>query len=418
MGRQHHLWQVIFLLTTALLSGCEEKENNQPHRDPKSHKENMVPAQMEFGFNMNTFRVWRDTVKENWTLSHMLLPHGISQLETNLAYVQCKDSCTKLDFIKPGDCYLMLYPKNDTTKARYCIYKVNDIDYVVFDFNDSVRVYRQQKEYDLIEREVAGIVRSSLWQAFIDEGLSPLMAFSVTNIYQWTVNFFAVQPGDYFKMIFDEKQIDGKSVGFDQIKAIEFHTLDTSYFAIQFAYNDSLIGYWDKDGNSLRRALLKAPLDYIRVTSGFSHSRMHPILKVPTTHHGVDFGAPAGTPVYSVGDGVITFAGWAGGAGNFIKIQHPNNIETQYMHLLNYAMGIRNGAHVKQGQKIGEVGSTGLSTGPHLDYRIYINGTAVDPLNADIPTSEPLPDSIKGSYLPLRDELIKRLNAIKMQEAG
>lgn len=402
-----------------LLSSCNSEKQEESKETAEIPEEvDTVPPRIEYGFSLDSFRVVKDTVKEGWTLSHLLLPHGISQLNINEASQASKDSTVGLNYIVAGKCFTILYPKEDSVKARYCIYEVNESEYVVFDFNDRVTAYRKEKPYELIDREVSGVIEYSLWNAFIDNDLSPAMAARVANIFQWSINFFAVQKGDYFRILFKEKQVEGKAIGYTDISAIEFHTLDTSYHALYFEYNDTLEGYWDKNGNSLRRALLKAPLDYIRVTSGFSHSRMHPILKRPTTHYGVDFGAPFGTPVYSVGDGVITFAGWAGGAGNFIKIQHANQIETQYMHLQGYAPGITTGARVKQGQKIGEVGSTGLSTGPHLDYRIYISGKPVDPLNADIPTSEPLPDSIKGDFFPLRDSLVRRLEGIHVNHSA
>jgi murein DD-endopeptidase MepM/ murein hydrolase activator NlpD len=401
------------VLATAIASGCQS-DGDRKTEEPEEVRSPETQSDIRFGFDFNQFRVVQDTVQDRWTLSHVLLPHGLSQAEINRLDNQCRDSCVEMGFIKPGQCFTMLYDPADTARARYCIFELDKTDYVVFDFGGELSVYRQQLPFDIVRKRTGGVIEGSMWQTFVDTGLGPLMAARVVNIYQWSIDFFRIQKGDWFRVVYDEKQVNGATVGYGQIYALELNTGDSSFFAISFPI-DSATEFYDDKGQSLKKALLKAPLDYIRVSSGFSHSRMHPILGYATPHLGVDYAAPAGTPIVSVGDGEILYAGWAGGAGNYIKIRHANNIETQYMHLLNYADGIKKGARVKQGQKLGEVGSTGLSTGPHLDYRITIDGKPVDPLSAEIPTQEPLPAEKMSAFVPRKDSLIQELLSIRIK---
>src|SRR5690606_23998803 len=264
-------------------------------------------------------------------------------------------------------------------------------DYIIFDFTEGVKVRKGQNKVTVRRKQASGIISSSLWNAFIDQGLSGEMVMRVVNTYQWSVDFFSMQTGNYYRVIYDEMILKGERVGSGKIHGIELYTYDSSYYAIPFE-KDTIQGFFDKEGGSLRKALLKAPLDFIRISSSFSYNRLHPVLGYYRPHLGVDYAAPYGTPVVSVGDGVITFAGWSGGAGNLIKVRHNDRITTFYMHLQR--LHVRAGEHVTQGQLIGEVGSTGLSTGPHLDYRINIGGKFVDPVSADIPSADPLPESL------------------------
>ena len=186
-------------------------------------------------------------------------------------------------------------------------------------------------------------------------------------------------------------------------------------YAFRYASpEDKVEHYYDENGESMQRALLSAPLEYVRISSKFSHRRLHPIKKIYRPHFGVDYAAPTGTEVVTTGDGKVIFAGWSPGAGYMIKIKHTfGNVVTKYLHLSKFQKGIKKGVFVEQGEKIAEVGSTGLSTGPHLDYRVYINDKPVDPLKMDIPSKDPIPDSLKEKYL--KDILVLRKNLDKLE---
>lgn len=400
------------------MTACNESENDSNSNKEENVKKDSVIVKeptIEYGFVLDSFIVKKGVVEEGQTMSHMMIPHGVDQNQCNVCYNKAKDSLISLNYIVPGHAYTALYNPNDTSHAAYIIYEKNKVDYVVFDLTQKdIKVTKKQKEVETVRKEVGGTISSSLWNTFMDLGISPEVLMRVVNTYQWSVDFFTIQPGDYFKLIYDERSVNGEAVSAGEIYAIELHTYDSSYYAIPFEAGDSIHGYFDIEGGSLRKALLKAPLDFIRVSSKFSKSRKHPVLGIYRPHYGVDYAAPFGTPVVSVGDGLITFAGWSGGAGNLIKIQHNDQILTMYMHLQK--IHVRKGERVIQGQHIGDVGSTGLSTGPHLDYRININGKYVDPLSADIPTSEHLPSEYLDAFKVIADSARAQLSAIKITE--
>jgi murein DD-endopeptidase MepM/ murein hydrolase activator NlpD len=245
----------------------------------------------------------------------------------------------------------------------------------------------------------------------MEQNLPYALAAEFEDIYQWTVDFFGIQVGDSFAVIYDEKFVDSTSVGIGRIWGAEFNHGGKQYYAIPYAQEEGKLRYWEANGESLRKQFLKAPLKYTRISSKFSKSRFHPVHKIYRPHHGVDYAAPSGTHVHSVADGTVIFAGWdRGGGGNTIKIKHAGNLETGYLHLKGFAKGIKKGTHVSQGQLIGYVGSTGSSTGPHLDYRIKKNGTPIDPLKMPQEPAEPIAEAHKARFEAIRDRVIAELN--------
>jgi murein DD-endopeptidase MepM/ murein hydrolase activator NlpD len=235
------------------------------------------------------------------------------------------------------------------------------------------------------------------------------------DIYQWTVDFFGIQKGDHFTVIYDEKLIDTTHVGIGRIWGAKFNHAGKDVYAIPFK-QDGKIQYWEHDGASLRKQLLKAPLKFSRISSRFSRSRLHPVHRVYRPHLGVDYAAPKGTPVRAVADGVVTFKGWNGGGGNTLKIKHAGNLMTGYLHLSGFAKGIKQGARVRQGDVIGYVGSTGTSTGPHLDYRIWKNGVSIDPLKVPQKPAEPIKKQNMADFEYVRDCIIAELEGTASPE--
>jgi murein DD-endopeptidase MepM/ murein hydrolase activator NlpD len=225
-----------------------------------------------------------------------------------------------------------------------------------------------------------------------------MLAIELSEIFAWSIDFFGIQQGDRYKVIYQESFVDSQSIGITRIMGAWFYHNETDFWAIPFVQGGER-SFFDEKGNSLRKAFLKAPLRYSRISSGFSHSRLHPILKIRRPHHGVDYAAPAGTPVLTVGDGVVTAVGYQrNGGGNYVKIKHNSVYSTTYMHLSRFGKGIRQGVYVKQGDIIGYVGSTGLSSGPHLDFRFYRNGSAVNPLRVEAPPVEPVEEENTAAY--------------------
>ena len=292
------------------------------------------------------------------------------------------------------------------------VYEESPVNYIVFDLNHPEKITRGEKAIENIERKASGIITSSLWNAMVENGIPPVLAVELSDVFAWTIDFFGIQNGDRFKVIYDEQFVEGKYVGIGAIKAAYFEHMGTPLYAFYFDENEQT-GFFDTDGNSLRKAFLKAPLNYSRISSRFSNSRMHPVLKYRRPHHGVDYAAPTGTPVHSIGDGVVVKKAYQkNGGGYYLNIKHNSVYTSQYMHLSKYAAGIAVGTRVKQGQYIANVGMTGIATGPHLDFRIYKNGSPVDPLKVDAPPVEPIKEANKAVFVALRDSMQTQLDSI------
>jgi murein DD-endopeptidase MepM/ murein hydrolase activator NlpD len=247
----------------------------------------------------------------------------------------------------------------------------------------------------------------------VDNHNDPNLANDLSEIYAWTIDFFGIQKGDSYKVIYESQFVDGKRIGIGKILAATFKHYGTDYNAFYFV-QDFKGDYFDEKANSLRRAFLKAPLKFKRISSGFSYSRMHPVLKYRRPHLGVDYAADVGTPVLTIGDGTVISADWSGGGGRTVKIKHNGTYSTTYMHLSKFGEGIRGGARVRQGQVIGFVGSTGLSTGPHLDFRVYKNGQPIDPLKMESPPAEPVKTQNLQNYILEKDKWMRLLQRIRV----
>jgi murein DD-endopeptidase MepM/ murein hydrolase activator NlpD len=246
----------------------------------------------------------------------------------------------------------------------------------------------------------------------IDSGTDPNLANELSEIYAWTIDFFGIQKGDLYRVIYEDLMVDGESIGIGDVLAANFNHYGSDNYAFYFEQHDEW-DYFDERGQSLRRTFLKAPLRFRRISSRFSYSRLHPVLKIRRPHTGVDYAASAGTPVHTIGDGYILEKGYdRKGGGNYIKVKHNGTYTTVYMHLQGFARGITTGKQVKQGEVIGYVGSTGLATGPHLDFRVYRNGKAIDPLKMESPPAKPVDSIYLMDFHYLRDSLTPVLDTI------
>ena len=294
----------------------------------------------------------------------------------------------------------------DSTALRYVVYHNDKVLSTVFRCCDSV--YTVRKEVIIREKTADVTINTSLWNDMIDAGVSPLMIVELADIYAWTVDFFGLQEGDRFRVLYRERVCEGEVVGIDGIDYAEFIRGDKLLPAVFFDQGDGRNSYWNEKGESMQKAFLKAPLKFTRISSGFSYHRKHPVHGVVRPHTGVDYAAPSGTPVMSIGDGTVISKGWGGGGGNTLKIRHNSVYTTAYLHLSKYASGTEVGSHVRQGQVIGYVGMTGTATGPHLDFRVWKNGTAVNPLTLESPPSEP----VRPENKPIVDSLVRVRSAV------
>ena len=313
-------------------------------------------------------------------------------------------------YVRSGAIRLM--PVSYKPETCYFVYEIDPKSYVVFDLRGDYRVTMGENPVEWRRNELHGVVESSLWLAMSKYNADPQLAVVLSNIFGWTIDFFGLQKQDEFRVIYEQEYVDGKSLLNFNVLGAAFRHGDSTYYAIPFELNGEKL-YYDRAGKSLEGAFLKAPLDFFRISSRFSNSRFHPVLKRYRAHHGVDYAAPTGTPVYAIGKGRVIAKGYqAKGGGNYVKIRHNSIYTTTYMHLSRFEKGIKVGVDVAQKQVIGYVGATGLATGPHLDFRVYENGKPINPLTIKSQPQKTLKDGDLNRYEVVRDSVIRMLTLI------
>lgn len=411
-----HLTYIKTLATALLLvalTACSGSKNEAAEEAVEA------PKDIRYGIDADLYRLETGEVQEGETVGRILNGFGVSA-----RLIDKLDKASKEAFplrnIRPGHKYTAFIHEDSLYAPHldYLAYEKSVSEYVVFGFvGDSVTITKGEKPTTVRRTKKSAVIESSLWGAIMEADLPYALAAELEDIYQWTVDFFGIQAGDDFTVIYDEKFIDDTvSIGIGRVWGAKFNHAGKTRYAIPFRQGDKL-QYWEADGGSLRKNILKAPLKFSRISSGFSYSRLHPVHKVRRPHTGVDYAAPSGTPVRAVADGVVTFRGWGGGGGNTIKIKHAGNLMTGYLHLRGFAKGIVVGARVTQGQLIGYVGSTGTSTGPHLDYRIWKNGTPINPLKVPQEPTEPINEKNRAKFEFVRDRIIAELEGeVKPEE--
>jgi len=371
------------------------------------------PPKKVYGLIADSFHIENYSVARNQNLASILSAQNIDY-QTIHQIAQNTKNIFDVRHIRTGNPYSIFYSKDSLKTPMWFAYEIDNTDFVVMQLNDSLRIYRDSKPLTIIKKNGSGTITSSLWNTIKDNNLNPVLAIELSEIYAWTVDFFGLEKGDNFKVIYDEQYVDSVAIGIEAIHAAYFNHKGRNYYAFRYK-EDSVWSYFDEAGNSLRKTFLKAPLKFSRISSRFSNNRFHPILKINRPHHGVDYAAPSGTPVYAIGDGTITHRAWdPKGGGNYIKIKHNSVYTSVYMHLQGFGKGIKKGQFVQQGQLIGYVGSTGLATGPHLDFRIFKNGHAVDPLKIDAPPVEPIHENNMPKYLKYIEELSLELQSLEI----
>jgi murein DD-endopeptidase MepM/ murein hydrolase activator NlpD len=389
---------------------------NKDLQDQIAEKDTVEPEHivLEYGLPVDSFIIETGKIKRNQNLSYVLIKNGISPKIINEISKQKKAFDVKK--IRYGHKYKLLFSKDSIKELKYFIYEHTLTEYVRIKLFDTIMVEIDEKPTTIIKKTASGIINTNLWNAMVDNNINPMMSIELSEIYAWSIDFFGLQKKDEFYVIYSEKYVDSISAGIEHIDAVLFKHKDENFYAISFI-QDGRESFFDAKGGSLKRAFLKAPLRYSHISSRFSKSRMHPVLKIRRPHSGVDYAAPTGTPVHSIGDGFVVKKGYQkNGAGNYIKIKHNSVYTTQYAHLNNFAKGLKIGTHVKQGQTIGYVGKTGLATGPHLDFRFFKNGVPVDPLKVYAPPVEPIKKINLLEFNKVKDKYISDLNSIEIKE--
>lgn len=370
---------------------------------------------LQYGIPVDSFSIETGKVKNNQYLSQILNAKGVG-MGTIDKIARKSKSVFDVRKIRVGENYAIFSTPDSANQAKYFVYENSAVEYTIFELTDTLGIYQGEKEVQTRLQTAHGVVESSLWNAMIGSGQDPMLSLELSKIFAWTIDFFAIQKGDRYRVIYDEKYVDSVSIGIGEIHAIQFDHYGEANFALRFV-QDSIWDYFDEKGQSLRKTFLKAPLEYYRISSRFSNGRMHPVLRIRRPHHGVDYAAPKGTEVMSIGDGtVVAKAYQKGGGGNYLKIKHNSAYTTTYMHLSGYAKGISTGSRVQQGQVIAYVGSTGLSTGPHLDFRVHMYGKPIDPLQMKADPVAPVTEQYMERYMAVKDSLINELQKIEWEE--
>lgn len=404
MRRRFGYILVIMVSVTMILSCGQRKGGSAAAEQDADEPEIVWPL----GFATDTLQVDTLKVRDGQTLSTLFSGLGLSD---RVAYdlVQATDSVFQARALRSGrNCYAY---SADSLGLRYLVYEKDRVNSVVFKCFPPFEAWNVEKEVT-VERKYADVtINSSLWVDMKNAGASPLLILSLSDVYAWTVDFFGLQKGDRFKVVYDEKSVDGEVLDIDTIRVAQFIRDTDTLACYMFNQGDGGNIYWNEKGESMRKAFLKAPLHFTRVSSGFSYARKHPVTRRVQPHTGVDYAAPKGTPVMSIGDGTVLSVKYEGAGGNTVRIRHNSVYTTAYLHLSGYGKGIRAGARVRQGQVIGYVGSTGRSTGPHLDFRVWKNGSPINPLKMQSPPAEPLREEFRQQFDSLKIAMQKDLEA-------
>jgi murein DD-endopeptidase MepM/ murein hydrolase activator NlpD len=361
----------------------------------------------QFEFPVDSFSTEDIEIRPNQFLSNILVEKGISMGTVDRIAKEFKNIFDVRN-LKAGNELHFYYTTDTLRKLQYMVYKKNASEYVVYDLRDSLQVSLRRKE---IKTEVAYMERtitSSIWNAVAETGVSIGMVAEISSVFQWMIDPTSLNKGDRLEVIFENQTVDNVSIGVGRVLAARF-LYGKRWFEAYIFEQNGVESYFNEKGESLRRAFLKWPFNAkqsFRISSKFTGSRMHPILRIRRPHYGVDYAVAAGTPVVSIGDGKVILKGWTNGGGNTLKIKHNGQFTTGYMHLKGYGPGIAAGSSVSQGQVIGYVGSTGLSSGPHLDFRMWENGKPVDPLKVESPPVEPVDPKLRPQF----DSIVKVFN--------
>lgn len=358
---------------------------------------------VDFGFNFDDYNVQFDTIRSQDTFERILKKQNLGNHKAAEIIAKIKDSMpTSVRFMRP---YICLRSKDKYHKLQYLIYQPNRIDYYLVDLTDSIVGHKKSRPLTFKTKTIAGELDGSLSSTLRNMKVDPSLSNKLLKVYAWSIDFFKLKKGDKFAVSFTERYINDTIFdGVDSLRCAFFEYKGSKIYAFPFQQErKGRIDYYDENGKALKNFFLKAPLKYIHITSRFSRSRFHPVQLRWKAHNGTDYAAPTGTPIMTTATGVVEQAGYTAGNGNFVKVKHDRTYSTQYLHMSRIL--VRRGQHVKQGDVIGKVGSTGLATGPHVCYRFWKNGVQVDPLRISLPNAQPM----EGRNLPRFKELMRPL---------
>lgn len=407
---------LIWVIATLFwMSGCSPSKKQTEDMDMDTQWKDSLQHIYQYGVCVDSLDIKEHLIQRGDNPALIFSSLGFSALKADSI---SKASAHVLDptKLRAGMHYYTFTTLDSLASIKYIAFAKSMTDYAVINLTgDTISAYEYTKSITLKKRYTEGTVNASLWNVIKANGDDPFLAIRISDVYAWQIDFFDIKEGDAFKVVYNEAYIDDTTrLSIASIEAAIFTHQCKDYYAIPFT-QDSVKEFFDEEGNSLRKAFLKAPLDFFRITSRFTNARFHPILKRYRAHHGVDYAAPTGTPVRSIGDGTVIAKGYQNGGGNFLKVKHNSVYTTTYMHLSRFAKGIQVGSHVRQGEEIAYVGSTGLSTGPHLDFRVHKNGQPIDPLKMEAPPSNPVKPELRDSFMMVKERVLAEMDSLRRQ---
>ena len=407
------LFVIIFGLI--LLQSC--KKEIVENIEPEEIVEEEPAIIQEFGYILNNYKVIKDTIRNGESFGQILDRNHVDYAEIYKIAEAAKDTFDIRKLIA-GKPYTILAKKDSTEKAQVFIYQPNKIEYLIVDFTDSIKTVFGKKNVKIEIKTASGVIESSLSESIEAQGLNYIIAHELGDIYAWTIDFFHLQKGDNFKLIYEELYInDTISVGIGDIKAAYFEHKNQPFYSFNFETDSikQIHDYYDENAKTLRRQFLKAPLQYGRISSRYNlNRRIKYYGNKVRAHKGTDFAAPIGTPILSTANGTVIESKYRGGNGNYVKVKHNGTYSTQYLHMSKRK--VKKGDYVKQGDVIGYIGMTGNTAGPHVCYRFWKNGRQVDPLREKLPAAEPIKESLKDNYFTFIGPLKSQIDSIPAKQ--
>ena len=402
---------LVFFIGILLMASCGSEEKQEQIAEVAEEVKPRIIE--EFGYVLNDYLVVKDTIREGESFGEILDRHHVDY-PTIYKIADAARDTFDIRRLRAGKPYTILAARDTTERAQVFIYQPNQVEYLIVDFRDSIQTKFGRKEVKVVEKTASGIIESSLSEAIEGQNLNYILAHEMSDIYAWTIDFFHLQKGDNFKLIYEEKFInDTVPVGIGNIKAAYFVHKDKPLYAFNFVTDSSknVNDYYDENAKTLRRQFLKAPLKFSRISSRYNLNRRIKLYgnKV-RAHKGTDFAANVGTPIMSTANGTVIESRYRGGNGNYVKIRHNSIYTTQYLHMKSRA--VKKGDYVKQGDVIGYVGMTGNTSGPHVCYRFWKNGKQVDPFKQKLPEADPIKEELKADYFMRIASMKEQLDAI------
>ena len=382
--------------------------------DPKAESPKIIQEKIikQFGYTLNNYHVVKDTVESGDSFGTILEKNNLFYPQIYNIVQKAKQvyDVRKINIGKP---YTILFSKDSLRSPLLFVYQPNLIDYVLVSLTDSLWAEKKSKAVQLIDFEAEGTINSSLSETMEDQKLSPLLSNELSEIYAWTIDFFRLEKGDNFKIIYSAKYVDDSIyVGLNRIHSAYFEHRKKAFYAIEFETDPKrgIFEYFDEKGKNLRRAFLRSPVQFSRISSRYNLKRKIAYYGRVRPHLGTDFAAPVGTEIRATASGTVVKSGYTRGNGNYVTIKHNGTYSTQYLHMKR--RGVKKGQFVRQGDYIGSVGMTGNTSGPHVCYRFWKNGRQVDPLRQKLPEAKPISQELKDKYLTYMKPVKQQLDSI------